>query len=643
MTRGTTSRAILLGCVALLAGLAGCFFLPFDPDRELQHGSPCVSVNLMDGIDEESTDELRALYDCLNQTGAFDALEPTVDEMVEGSDRHLAPLGSHAALIINRAPEMLPVWELLSATRQLLEDENVFLQDALQLVAEWVYGVPWPQVEALEEAGQLQDASLLAEGPLGHLVPVLRVWAEVLLDQDDIAASGEVVDHLLSMPELLDTLITLRELLAHNDEHHLFDDFTTYWGEFFLSTHDEETGENTLVELADALVSPVPELPGQPRAVEAMLPYADVILADLVVRERIIEGLGDLHDDGTLSDLPDELLWLMTVDMHGGTLDPGEESAFESALVLLDEADAPFNCLDLVYTDSVSVWLLQEIVILGLEADTIEELVLGIESLYDWLIEVVDLICEVPPVLKTHFDAIIRLAESGALHSMIPLLYAIADPTSPSHNYLEELVEIVHLLVSLDLIAPIEALLAPTLGQPFMPAVLAGIGAFVDPAYPLAAGDVYTLLDVVTYLITPPDGEGYDRAPLTIAARVIDGVVDGEPQELDAFLMAWGELLTKPDAKTHDLLYGIDGLLQLDPELKSLDYVGDILADEEVATHWLLLFENQGLMDALGAPGSAGGDEVPMAMLGRLIADDTAADLLLLVGWLVDLLDTLGV
>ncbi len=642
MPRRAARSALVAGALSLAAFL-GCFFLPFDPDPELQQGSPCMDVNLMDGVDEESTEEIRALYECLNQTGAFDALEPAVDELVDGSDRYLDPLGSHPAVILNEAPSLLPIWELLSATRQLLAEENVFLQDALHLTGEWVYGVPWPEVAALQESGQLQDADLLAEGPIGHLVPVLRVWAEVILDQDDIEASGEVLDHLLSMPELLDTLITLRELLAHNDEHHLFDDFTTYWGEFFLSTHDETTGENTLVEFADALVSPVPELPGQPLAVETLLPYADPILADLVVRGRIVEGLGDLHDDGTLSELPDQLLWLMTIDMAGGTLDPGEASAFESALVLLDEADAPFNCLDLVYTDSVSVWLLQEIVILGLEADTIEDLVLAVETLYDWLIEVVDLVCDIPQVLKTHFQAIIRLAESGAMHSMIPLLYAIADPDSPAHNYLEELVEIVHLMVSLDLIRPAEDLLAPTFGQSFMPAVLAGIGAFVDPSYPLAAGDVYTLLDVVTYLITPPDGEDYDRAPLIIAGRVVDGILDGEPAEVDAFLVAWGELLVDPDAATHDLLYNIDGLLQLDPELKSLDYVGDILANEKVATHWLLLFENEGFMGALGAPGSAGGDEVPLAMLGRLIADDSAGDLLLLLGWLVDLLGTLGI
>ncbi len=642
MRRKAARAGFLTASAALLCAL-GCFFLPFDPDEDLQAGSPCVDVNLLDGVDEASTEELDALFRCLNQTGAFDALQPAVDELVMGADRQLEPLGHHVALILNRAPGVLPIWELLSATRQLLSEENEFLHDALHLVAEWVYGVPWPQVEELSAAGQLQDAHLLAEGPLARLVPILRVWCEAILDEDDIAASGEILDHLLSMPELLDTLITLRELLAHNDEHHLFDNFSRYWGEFFISTHDDATGENTLVELVDALASPVPELPGQPLAIETMLPDADLILSDVVVRERLVGGIGDLYDDGTLSELPDQLLWLMTVDMHGSTLDPGEASAFEASMVLLDEADAPFNCLDLIYTDSVSVWLLQEIVILGLEADTIEELVLAVESLYDWLFGVVDLLCTVPPILETHFEAIIRLAESGALHSMIPLLYSIADPISVQHNYLRELVDLVHLLVSLDLIDPLEALLAPTFGQHFMPAVLAGIGAFVDPSYPLAAGDVYTLLDVVDYLITPPDGEGYDRAPVVIAGRVIDGIVDGEPEEVDAFLVAWGELLADPDAVTSDLLYGIDGLLQLDPELRSLDYVGDILANDELATHWLLLFEDPELMGILGAPGSAAGDEVPLAMLGRLIADETAADLLLLLGWLVDLLETLGI
>ncbi len=640
MLRSAITCALVL---TLGATVQGCFFLPFDPDPEVVSGSPCQRVNLMDGLDEESTQEIADLYDCLNQSHAFEALGPSVDVLVEGSDRHVESLGAHAAHIVNRAPELIPIGQGLTLVRELLGAQDEFLLDALHLVAEWVYGLPWPEVERLAEQGSLADARLLAEGPLGHMVPILRVWAQVIVDEDDIVASGEILDHMLSMPELLDTLVTLRELLAANDEHHLFDDFAANWGEFFLTAHDDATGENHLITAADALVTPSTAIAGQPMAVEAMLPYVDPIMDDLVVRGRLVEGIGDLADAGTLDDLPDQLRVLMTVDMTGGTLEPGEESALEAALVLLDEADAEFSCLDLISTDSVSVWLLQEIVTLGLEANTVEDLVDLIDGMYDWLVDVVDLACTIPAILHTHFEAIIRLAESGALQTLIPLLYAIADPDDPSHNYLRELVDIVHIALLVDLVEPLESLLAPTLGQPFMPAVLAILGAYVDPAYPLAAGDVYTLLDVADYLITPPQGEGYDRAPLVIAGRILDGIVDGEPEELDAFLVAWGDLLVDEDAVTNRLLYGIDGLLALDPELRSLDLLGDIFNDEDVCTHWLLLFEDQAFMDALGAPGTPDGQEVPMAMLGRLIADGTAGDLLVLLGWVVETLEAVGV
>ena len=638
----------------VLAGLLpGCFFLPFDPDPGLVAQSPCHDVNIMNGLDEESTGEIRSLYDCLNQSGDFDALEPAVDQLVTGSDRHVSSLGTHAAHIFNRAPDVIPIWETLTAVRQLLLDEDEFLLEALHLASEWVYGVPWPQVQQLEEQGQLQDADLLANGPLGHLVPVLRVWAEVIVDEheqiavsadpyDYIQVCGDILDHLLSMPELLDTLITLRELLADNANNHLFDDFPLNWGEFFIATHDDTTGDNTLIDALDELASPATELPGQVMPIEAMMPSVDPIVSDLVVRERLVDGVGDLYDNGTLSELPDQLIVLMTIDMYGGTLGPDEESAFEAALVLLDEADSEFNCFDLIEADSVSVWLLQEIVILGLEADTIEELVALVEGLYDWFFGVVDLMCTVPQILETHFEAIIRLAESGALQTLIPLLYALADPDDPSHNYLRELVDIVHILVACDSITPIERLLVPTLGQDFMPEALAILGAFVDPDNPLAAGDVYTLLDVMDYLITPPDGEGYPRSPLIIGARAVDGIIEGEPAELDAFLVTWGELLVDENAVTNQILYNIDGLLALDPELQTLDYVGDILGDPDLCEHWLLLFEHQGFMDALGAPGTAGGDEVPMALLGRLVADGTTSDLVLLLGWMLDVMHDLG-
>jgi hypothetical protein len=632
-----------LSLLALLCLGSGCFFLPFDPVDEMRAGSPCLDVNLLDGLDETSSAEIQNLYDCLNQNGAFDAIEPVIAEVVDGSDRDIQPLAMHVAVVFNAVPSRIPLWETLGAVQQLLLEENAFLMQALQLVAEFVYGAPWHEVEQLEQAGELQNAAILAEGPIAHLVPVLRVWAEVILDADDVEDSGEILDHLLSMPELRDTLVTLRELLRDNDNHHLFDDFSENWGEFFLQAHDDTTGRNTLVDALDALVSPVPQEPGQPIVIEKLLEPGDEILSDVVARERLVDGIGDLYDDGTLSELPDQLRYLMTIDMHGGTLDPGEESALESALVLLDEADAPFDCFELIHTDSVSVWMLEEIVILGLEADSIDDLIFLIEDMYGWLIEVVDLLCEVPAVLKTHFDSIIRLAESGALYTLIPLLYAVTDPYGSEHNHLDAVIDLVQMAIAYDLVAPLEALLAPTMGQDFIPAVLAIVGAFVDPSYELAAGDVYTLLDVVDYLITPPDGEGYDRAPVVIAGEIIDGIIAGAPAELDAFLVTWGELLADPDAVTNHIMYDIEGLLDLDPDLQTLDYVGDILADEEICTHWLLVFENQGLMDALGAPGSAGGDEVPLAMLGRLIADGTAEDLILLLAWVTDMLGALGI
>ncbi len=636
-------RTLVASALLLLGGLPGCFFLPFDPVDETRAGSPCLDVNLLDGLDEDSSAEMLALYACLNQNGAFDALDPVVDEVVEGSDRNLDPLAMHVAVIFNAVPDKIPIWETLGAVQQLLLEENAFLLQVLQLVAEFVYGVPWPEVAELEEAGQLQDAALLAEGPITHLVPVLQVWAEEIVDADDVEASGEILDHLLSMPELRDTLVTLRELLRDNDSHHLFDDFSENWGEFFLQTHDDVTGRNTLVDALGALVTPIADESGQPIVIEKMLPPADDILSDTVVRERLVDGIGDLYDDGTLLELPDQLRYLMTIDMGGGTLEPGEDSALESALILLDEADAPFDCFELIHTDSVSVWMLEEIVILGLEADSIDDLIFAIEDMYGWLIEVVDLLCVIPQVLKTHFDAIIRLAESGALYSLIPLLYAVTDPYGADHNHLDAVIDILRIALDHDLIDPIEALLAPTLGQDFIPAVLAIIGAYVDPSYDLAAGDVYTLLDVVDYLITPPEGEGYDRAPVVIAGEIVHGIVVGAPDELDAFLVAWGELLADPDAVTNHIMYDVEGLLDLDPDLQTLDYVGDILADEEICTHWLLVFEDTGLMDALGAHGSAGGEEVPLAMLGRLIADGTAEDLILLLAWLTDMLGALGI
>lgn len=66
---------LLLGLLLLVQG-TGCFFLPFDPDEEMVYGSPCLNVNLLDGLDETDSAEIENLFDCLNQSGTFDPLQP---------------------------------------------------------------------------------------------------------------------------------------------------------------------------------------------------------------------------------------------------------------------------------------------------------------------------------------------------------------------------------------------------------------------------------------------------------------------------------------------------------------------------------------------------------------------------------------
>ena len=175
---------------------------------------------------------------------------------------------------------------------------------------------------------------------------------------------------------------------------------------------------------------------------------------------------------------------LLTIDVNGAGLQPGEETAFEAMFLLLEEADQPVDC-PLFHEESLALFILE--MIAGWDASPLEALVPFTESLAPPMLPLTSFVCSNPidPGVIDHLPSITRLAESGALHALVPLLDALYDGGS-SHNKLREVLDLLMALQKGGAIPALGDHALEELDEPFMGNVLEIVGAFVAPTDPEA-------------------------------------------------------------------------------------------------------------------------------------------------------------
>ena len=100
-------------------------------------------MNLVDGVDEHSTQELHDLYACLNRTGNLDALQ-SVDRAMDTESRGGAPIGLTVAKLTNALPTSgYDLFGLAGKTLQLFEDYHENADLVLEAAVESIYGLPY--------------------------------------------------------------------------------------------------------------------------------------------------------------------------------------------------------------------------------------------------------------------------------------------------------------------------------------------------------------------------------------------------------------------------------------------------------------------------------------------------------------------
>ncbi len=635
---------IYLGLIGLALPLllVGCSL--FDPEfGEVEPldeiSNPCFEANLLNGLSEEDPAELKAIFDCLNAREAFDGASGVVDALVTAPHRSGRITGLEMAVVVNKLIGTVDLGATLQSVSDLIREQDVFLLHVVRTLAEWTYGRPWPQVRDLFAGGggELLLPQAVESGLVQPLVPVLATTAGAMLDAADLDALAAALLEMSQMDEFSQLLDTLSRLVADQESalfSHVADDFGAY-----LQASPGPDGNDTLLALLEAVLEPQAVFAGRSPMVEALQPI-DSILSDSTATDRLVDTLGDLYTDGDLQVLPGQIHSLLTIDVNGAGLQSGEETAFQAMFLLLEEADAPVDC-PLFHQESLAIFILE--MIAGWDASTLETLVPLTDTLAPTMLPLTSFLCSNPinSAVIDHLPSITRLAETGALHALVPLLDALYDGGS-SHNKLREVLD---LLLALQTGGAIPALgdhALEELDQPFMGNVLEIVGAFVAPADPQAQGDIYTMLQVIDFMASPPSGQGYERSPIGLLAEPLRQTVSLESARLADWLQRWAVLLLDDSSESNSFFDYFAPLLAIDPDLDFISSGGDLLGDSSVLRSALLILDTDEVAAAMASSTAPDGDEGPLGLIGRISADGTLEDLLALLAWATDLMDQIG-
>ena len=635
-------------CVVAALGLSLALVMQscslFEPDFGAiepldEISNPCFEADLLNGLSEEDPLELKAIFDCLNAREAFNGASGVVDALVASPHRSGRLSGLEMAAVVNKLMGTVDLGATLQSVSDLIREQDVFLLHVVRTVAEWTYGLPWPQVRDRFAAGggELLVPQAVESGLVQPLVPVLSTTAGAMLDAGDLDAIASALLEMSQMDELSQLLDTLSRLVADQESalfSHVADDFGAY-----LQAAPGPDGEDTLIALLAAVLEPRAVFAGRPPIVQALEPI-DLILSDATASDRLVDTLGDLYTDGDLQVLPGQIHSLLTIDVDGAGLQPGEETAFEAMFLLLEEADAPVDC-PLFHEESLAIFILE--MIAGWDASTLEALVPLTDSLAPTMLPLTSFLCSNPidSGVIDHLPSITRLAESGALHALVPLLEALYDGGS-SHNKLRQVLDLLLALQTGEAIPALGAHALEELDEPFMGNVLEIVGAFVAPTDPEAQGDIHTMLRLVDFMASPPSGQGYERSPLGLLATPLRQTVSVEGERMADWLQRWALLLLDDSSESNSFFDYFAPLLAIDPDLDFVSGAGDLLGDSSVLRSALLIVDTAEVTSALASSTAPDGGEGPLGLIGRISADGTLEDLLALLAWTVDLMDQIG-
>ena len=317
---------------------------------QLQPTAPCWQVRLSDGLDEQSANELHALFDCLNQRQELDDFA-WVDESLDQPSRSPLPLGAELGRSINQATASDV--EFLDASGTLLQiiEEDSLLPDYMHIVAELIHGETWSDLTS-----ESSDITPAHEGPISAGLSALPMIAASDLDHstDLLGRLGQTMQSetttsltcsLVALNDVSDQqLQAVNATLVHD------------LGDLLQATVSPENdiwagaSGHSLRDLVEALTLPS-NSPGE-SALQQLLPHLQTMLNDAALQYQLKDALLSAHENGHLQAMPSQLQALASQDVEGRNLTSGEDSAWVSLIRLLARGNTDVAC-------SIDLWLIE--------------------------------------------------------------------------------------------------------------------------------------------------------------------------------------------------------------------------------------------------------------------------------------------
>ena len=642
--------APLLSISALLLPFMGCSnFAPPAPSWRdgLVADSPCYNVDLLNGLDESSSDEVRDLFDCVNHHGHVAALEPTAAGL-DTTTRDGVPVGVATAQALNRLADTgLDPFAAIEPAVELLRREDEPLIDVLDIAIELSTGEAAADVRL--GAVSYSSPEVLAGGVLVPLDGPLRAGARELLD-DDLRLAAELSDTLKSsdtarLVHTLNSLVQQKASKVAGPRDRLLEGLGDVLAHSRDTSNDHwsQASGDSLQDLMDAL------LLGSNPTLDAITPEARRILADDTFRRRIVDRLVELQEDGHLAELGDQVAWMASVDTAGNPVSSGDDSGLTRFVRLLATTNRPMTCSVPIFwgeldidLGNVSVTLLETIA--DWNPDNVQGSAGLVSEVLGWSFSewALDGIAEsgncsaITPQVVDDLAAVDLLGREEADDLVVVFLALLVELRDADNNHIPDLADAATTLHNEGAVPPLEEALKDAGPSPFLDDVFALLPVLAAPqvnGLSIPNGrpvDLDEAMDALQGVFEGSGGpSGWERTKPLIQAVV------SEQGTFDALYNLSGPL-TASNATLPDALGLLPVIVELDPHLEILNTLGTLIGQEEVARPFLSIVEQPAITSSLLATQpQSDQEEVPLAMVNRLVVAGAVDDLLSIIDLLL--------
>lgn len=628
---------------------SGCGYLGDEPSwlDQLVADSPCFRVDLLDGLDESSSNEVMDLFACVNKFGHIDPLTGTAQTLQTSNSRANASPAVEVARAVNAMLEVeVDPFVVAGVLVEALRSPDVSFDGWLDLALEWLVG------EAAADARNHPDTLNLDHSVLVPLLEALEPAIGVLLDEDLRAAvwAGEV----LGADETKRWVRTAGSMLESDDPavREPLETALPNVGHAIEACQDgtndrwSDASGNSLLDFTQVYI--VQEDP----VLAQIAPDLAPLVSDPLFANRLELELVNLHEAGALQAMPDQLAWMANVDLNGDPLGPGSEpSALFRFLRLLSETNQPMEC-------TVGIWPLQIDFSFGNLAVTTLEIIADMDpqtaaatasfislltdnAVSEILLDLAVGTSACPTLTQDVVDDLVAvdvLTQPESQELLVVVVGLLDAAKNSGINHIPDVANALDLLHEGGGTQPLEELVRDLGPEPLVADLVQAIPVLANPeSYGIQAGEepAVDLSDAVWLLewaFVPHPKTGL--AGLEELRPLLRPILS-QPETWTAVDRA-GSLMRDESTQTSSMLELIPPLLALDPELVLLDQIGPLLAETAISEPMLRALEAPGVLDSLTLEvAQAPAEEPPMIFLGRLIADGTLDDLLALVDRLV--------